>query len=651
PLAWIPASQSHLPNVRAVPYPAESPATTQSPSSTQAPAAEPLCQQQHDVKLCVLAATTAADNTSILVELQALVGNLSAGGWPGKVWQSEQQPATLRDGQGNIYPMSQEQDGTLLFPPVSPNQQVTLTIPAVLASLDISGQTIRVDMGADPQPGTVIPLDITIPVLGTSIHFSQATFVGDGVGSLRLTLDADPAQTVDGITPISIEIGKPDRVDDLYGGGMLAGSKDIFIELMRPSGKVTGVINIPLGKVVVAVSGPFEFTFNLPDASSLTPEPATADPNAFSPAPTATPLPLDSYSWSGETLSSGDLLYTVINGEKTDLYVFTPGAAQPRLFAVLPGSVSQVYIHPDRHGMDYLAGVETSRDEVNYIKDLSLYSLAFDGKPRLLYTFPPTPENTIGTIVEGNWSFDGRYAVFRYAQPQPGNDFSRFMVIDLVCRSTNDCVTYPVALSPDQGLFSARFAPADYRILFTGSDYSLTGETDLFVLNFDPAIADAPVVNITASSSDFADDVGASPAIWMPDGKIFTLCNNGQDTSRFCAVDASTGAITSGAVYKEHLFQYQLSLSGNQVIGLVINHQATGKGVLELHLYDLNGLAGPTLATGRSLDIVSMSPSEQFIVYSVNEDGQIHLLDVLTGGTSLFANNVLGNISWIGWVR
>ena len=528
---------------------------------------------------------------------------------------------------------------------------MTLTIPAALASLDIHGQSIRVDMGDNPQPDTVIPLDITIPVMGTSVHFSRATFVGDGVGSLRLTLDADPVQTVDGITPVSIEIGRPDRVDDLYGGGMLAGSKDIFVELMRPGGKVTGVINIPLEKAVIAVDGPFEFTFTLPDSASLTPEPVTADPNTFSPAPTATPLPLDSYSYSGETLSSGDLLYTIIDGEKTNLYAFTPGASQPRLFATLPGAVSQVYIHPDRQGLDYLAGVETSRDGTNYIKDLSLYSLAFAEKPRLLYIFPRTPENTIGTIVEGNWSFDGRYAVFRYAQPQPGNDFQKFLVMDMACRSTGYCAFYPVNLSPDQGLFSARFAPGDDRILFTGSDYSLTGETDLFILAFDPSNANASVVNITANSSDFADDVGASPAIWTPDGKIFTLCNNGQDTSRFCTVDAVTGAITSGAVYKEHLFQYQLSPSGRQVIGMVINHKATGKGELELHVFDMNGQAGPILPLGQSPDYVSMSPSGQFIASLADEEKQIYIMDIPNGKVDVIASNLPGPSYWLGWVR
>ncbi len=60
PLAWIPAAQSGLPDVRAVPYVANA---TQPP----APAAD-LCVEKHGVSLCLRAATTAVDATSVLVD-------------------------------------------------------------------------------------------------------------------------------------------------------------------------------------------------------------------------------------------------------------------------------------------------------------------------------------------------------------------------------------------------------------------------------------------------------------------------------------------------------------------------------------------------------------------------------------------------------
>ena len=120
--------------------------------------------------------------------------------------------------------------------------------------------------------------------------------------------------------------------------------------------------------------------------------------------------------------------------------------------------------------------------------------------------------------------------------------------------------------------------------------------------------------------------------------------------NRFCTVNAKTGAITSGAVYQEHLLQYQLSPSGHQVIGIANKHNGPGKGTMELHLFDLNGQVGSVLATGLSLDNMLMSPSEQFIAYS-DENDQIYLLDALTGKANLLvASNIMGSISWLGWV-
>jgi len=54
------------------------------------------------------------------------------------------------------------------------------------------------------------PLDANIQVLGTTVHFSKATFIGDGTSTLRLTLNADaPIQTVDGLTPDALELAGP----------------------------------------------------------------------------------------------------------------------------------------------------------------------------------------------------------------------------------------------------------------------------------------------------------------------------------------------------------------------------------------------------------------------------------------------------------
>ncbi len=179
-------------------------------------------------------------------------------------------------------------------------------------------------MGADPQPDQVLSLDADVQVLDTTVRFRKATLIGDGVNSLRLTLDAEPPESVNGVTPIALEMSKPDRVDDLYGSGNLAGSKDLFVELVRPQGKINGVLELPVVKATVAIAGPFEFTFSLSQtAPQVSPTPAEADPGAFSPAPTPTPL-----AWIPTASRRCPSLATCcyrLGGRNHNLYAANPG--------------------------------------------------------------------------------------------------------------------------------------------------------------------------------------------------------------------------------------------------------------------------------------------------------------------------------------
>ena len=292
PLEWIPAAQSQLPDVRAVPY----------VDNTQQPvAAADLCAEKNGIQLCLRAATGGAESTSVLLEGQATNPDLIvSSAWPpGLVRSSQTEPVTLRDEQGNIYALDNSRppmEGTLIFPPISGTHTLTLTVPAVYATVDIPDQVITVDVGTDPQAGTILPLDVNIKILTTIVHFSQATLVGMGDSSLRLTLNADkPVQTSDGITPDQLELGRPVPDVPVYGNGDFEGSKDIFVELMGPGEKITGVLSLPIVSATVIVQGPFEFTFNLAESPALTPTPQVADPNAFSPAASPTPMPLESY--------------------------------------------------------------------------------------------------------------------------------------------------------------------------------------------------------------------------------------------------------------------------------------------------------------------------------------------------------------------
>lgn len=650
PLTWIPASQSGLPDVQVIPYPG---ADAETPSPADA------CVEKNGMELCVQAATTTSEATSILVGAQSTHPDLHPGNiWQGLVWQTETEPVTLRDAQGNPFSMDGMQGDTLLFPPLPGNQKVTLTVPALLAGVNIPEQTIVVDMGFDPQPDTVIPLDISIQVLDMTVHFSQATFTGDGVNSLRLTLNADPVPTVKGLTPASLEIGKPDRVDDLYGTGMLMGSKDIFIELVRPHEKVTGVITIPVVGATVIVNGPFEFTFALPEAVSITPTPVpvVADPDTFSPAPTPTPLSLDNYAYSGRPLQSGDLLFTAINGDNTDVYAFTPGVdSQPRLFATFPGAVAQIYIHPDRQGVDYLAGSHKIRDGVSYIDHICLYTLRFaDGKPRLLYNFAPNPANTIGTTVHADWSFDGKYIAFRDSGENRPGFSDHFGWFDMSCRTSGLCPQHEILVNEHLSLSAPIFSPSDYRILFSGADESETGEPNIFLLDFNPDEPGRQAENLTNDVSNFSYNLGARSVVWTQDGRLFALCSEAQDPTPnlFCRIDPHTLEVEKSQPFSEHLKDYRLSPNEDLVTAVVINHNAPGKGILEIHLFNLNGNAGPALATGRMFDIVEMSPSEQYLAYVPEFAAELNLVDLLSGNTTqIYTSAIQWSISWAGWVR
>ena len=438
---------------------------------------------------------------------------------------------------------------------------------------------------------------------------------------------------------------------------MLAGSKDIFVELIRPGGKVTGVIAIPLETAIVAVQGPFEFTFNLTGAASPTPLSASADPGSFSPAPTATPVPLDAYHYTGIALEAGDLVYTVLIDENTNVFRYSPGSQQSELLAALPGAVAQIYIHPDRQGLDYLAGVHKIRDGFSYVDNIALYSVLFaDAAPRRLFSFEPNPANLVGTAVEGAWSADGRYAIFRYQHSIPGDENWKFLWLELTCKDEADssgklCTSHYIPIKPDLALDKVSFSPDGKRILFSGSDNSVNGMPALFILKFNPSGTNENIANIPLNHSDLklGDFLDSN---WSPDGSIFTLCSDGMSKTLFCSIDPDTGNVLTSAIYTEHLLNYQLTPSGKQVLSVVINHNAPGKGTLEIHFIDITGAAGPKLAEGREFSSVSMSASERYLAYVQEDANQLNLIDLESGLTiRVYASDTPWAISWVGWVR
>ena len=636
PLTWIPASQSNLPDVRAVPY------------AEQTPEPSNLCVEKHGLNLCVLAATTSTENTSVLIQAQSTNPQLIVGStMQGLTWQTETEQVKLTDEQGNAFPMGSEQNGTLTFAPLAGNQKMTLTVPALLASVDIPDQSITVDVGDDPQPDTIIPLDVNIQVLNTTVHFSQATFVGDGVNSLRLTLNADePLQAAGGLTPASLELGKPDRIDDLYGTGMLAGSKDIFIELIRPNGKITGVINIPIVGAMVIVDGPFEFTFNLTDALSPAPTPAEADPNIFSPAPISTPLLLDDYYYSGQKLDRGDLLYVVWNGDQTDIYQIIPSNHPPILFITLPGHAYSLYLHPDNQGINYLAGKYNA--ENNSMDNTQVYVLRFDeSKPRLLPVAP-------ARMDWPTWSYDGRLLAFNAVMNTPGGNPEQIGWIDLNCEQAGECPIQYLNVPAEYELYAPEFSFDRYLLAINGANTE-TGAGDIYLTHFDENMQPVELQNLT-NTSQYGDEW----ATWLSGNTLAWICGQGDpgnETFSICLKDLSSNTESQIIFSFDDWYHYGISTNGNFFWQNTINRQTERE--MQMWLYPRNGV-GRLIVSAPTFDLdyaqPSFSANEQYLAFVSTRESfktgneTLHIINT-SNGQELTKIDSLYPVAWLGWVR
>ena len=646
PLSWIPAAQSQLPDVRAVPY----------LDATQqfSPAAD-LCVEKHGIQLCLRAASGGAESTSVLLEAQSTNPALIPSSDMGLVIQSETEPVTLRDERGNIYPMDNKRPafgGTLTFPPLARTGTLTLTIPALYATVDIPDQVITVDVGADPQPDTVIPLDARIQVLGATVHFSKATFVGDGVNSLRLTLNADePIQTVDGITPNQLELGKPDRVDDLYGNGDFAGSKDIFVELIRGSGKTTGMLDLPIVSATVIVQGPFEFTFTLSDTLAITPTPLVADSKAFAPASTATPISLDSYFYSGQTLQPGDLLYAAWNGAQSDLYRFDPaGGNAPALFMTVPGQVFSINLHADRKGLDYLAGNYDPAS--NMVKNMGLYTLRFaDRQPRWLHTSPE------GILLWPTWSSDGRLLAFDLQLLDPGEIFPRIGWIDLDCRASGECPVQVLDAPVGYRLGGPVFSSQGDWLAMEGVDNTY-GAGEIYLLQFDNHAQPGKLLNYTNTPQ-----VNDGSAGWIAGNKLVRILmepsttDPGQNMTNIYLQDISSGSSIPPKIYTDiGYFPFGFSSQGIYFWQNVFVRSEPGENQIWLH--DQKG-TNRLLAASPWFDLdygkPAFSMDERFLAYFSASDYDksvpetLHIADTSTG-QELASFESANPIGWLGWV-
>ena len=682
PLEWIPAAQANIPSAEVIaPYPTlqlGGSSATAAVTNTQTPVASKTCVQVVSFQVCLKAATTDPGGTHVLLEAAGQGNQITPGAAPVLFAPNpltNDLQVTLTDDLGNSVPYQpgepfepmQTENGTafqtLTFPPVSRQARtLTLRAPAFEAHTMFSEPLpLRVDLGADPQPGQTLALDQELSILGQTVHFSQGILQGDGVSSLHLTLVSDPAGAASGLLVAGLDLGRPEGIDDGYGSSGVSpqGQVKVFTELIGPvSGKKTGVLTFPVLGARLLLLGPFEFTFPAPTptlaAASATPQAVSGE--SFAPQPTPTPLPLEAYHYDGNAIPSGDLLFTVVGASTTDLFAFHPqGSTAPERIATLPGQVYQVFVHPDRLGIDYLAGNRVTEDNFTFYRSIQVYGLRFDDRgPHLLAAFPRGPENVKGTELTANWSYDGRFVIFALVNfyPQGGAATSRLGWIDLNCRETGNCQVKYLQFPDGVNLGQPQFSPSDYRVLMTGgynnerSSYTY----DLFMLEFDAQGKAGAIANL--SNTPQIDELVTH---WdSQTGRVIALCPSDpiDEHPKFCFYDPTTGLRQEGAEIDQHLFDYQVGPDGKRVLGIDINHQAADNDhLLEFRLFDWDGKSGPVLASAPGVNRFAESPDSRYFAYIVDQEERMHLVDIPNGKVlSVPGIDETSIVSWLGWV-
>ena len=358
-------------------------------------------------------------------------------------------------------------------------------------------------------------------------------------------------------------------------------------------------------------------------------------------------MSLDSYSYSGQTLQTGDLLYALWNGSQTELYRFNPDeGTTPALFMTLPGSVSSLYLHPDRKGLDYLAG---SFSPDTGMQNLQLYTLRFsDPLPRRLHISPE------GSLTWPTWSSDGRLMAFNFQLPDPGEFQSHIGWIDMDCRSSGECPVQVLDAPDDYRLGNPIFSPQGYWLAINGADTTY-GAGEIYLLPFDDNAQAGELQNFT--HSDHPDD---SSAGWIAGNKLVWMCpeDNPNDLANgipnICLQDISSpGSVPQKIFTYNDSFWFGLSSQGKYFWQMIINRNVQHE--QQIWLYDQKGTKH-MLDAAPWFDISAFSMDERYLAYisSDNYDKtavpqRLHIAATSTG-EELFSFENETPVGWLGWV-
>ncbi len=521
PLRWVSGRESDL-------TPADvnlvTPVTEEETLLTEAVSGEP-CAETNGIKFCVQAVAREGEDLLVLMESSAS-GSYFAGDGTFSMFTvlDEVFGVTVSDDTGQVFQVASDtaySQGnqeklvtTLTFPGAAGLQgPLQITFPAVLVSLPIEEELV-VDLGGNPQPGQIIPLDQILEIDGLTVHFSQAVIEGERDIMMTVSIESDPLDDTAPVRIQALEPGRPEGVQDRYGLGISDDGFSVHVQLYQNGEIMTGMLRIPLIKASLKVRGPFILTFDAPQESvESTVEPEVIDDAAFDPLPTGEPLSMEAYQYTGESLRLGDLLSVEVIEGTSWLYAASPeeGFAQ-RLVAVLPGEVMTVHAHEDLQGLDYITGGR--EDTGNYRYD-QLYTVRFaEGEPVLLVS------QFGSNAFEFIWSYDSRFLAYRIMENTPGGQVeTSLQILDLACRSMADCTPIPVKAS----VGNLAWSPVSYQIAFVGESEGFQ-DSDIWVLSLDPETYTVTKENLTQSNN--INDFGT--IVWMPSGnQLLYPCDAG----------------------------------------------------------------------------------------------------------------------------
>jgi hypothetical protein len=602
PLKWVPGSESSLTpaNINVI-----TPVGDDEAMPTEAVSGEP-CAETHGITFCIKAVAREGEDLLVLIESTA-TGPYSAGDRNFSMFTvlGEVENLILSDNTGQRFGVAEEREfsqgdqtkmiTTLTFPGAADlTGPLQLSLPAVLVSLPIQEELV-VDLGEDPQNGQVIPLDRTLTIEGYSVHFNQATIEGDRDTTLMLSIESDPFDNTLPVRIFSLEPGRPEGVQDRYGGGVTGDSFSFRLQLYQYDAVMNGILQIPFLNATLKVRGPFVLTFEAPgETMEPTPAPEVVQDAPYSPIPTGEPLSMESYYYSGEALRSEDLLSIEVVGG--DSWIF---AASPdddfiqRPIAILPGEVMAIHPHTDLLGMDYLTGI---RDESGNNQYHQLYSVRFADNQPVLHI------GELGQQAFGfDWSFDGRFLAYRTTQDAPGEpEQFTLQIVDLTCRTTADCEPVPAYSSGGLGVFV--WSPVDYRLGIMAESAGFQ-DSDIGLLSLDPETFEVTVENLTQSPQ--IRDFGSM--VWSLSGdRLFYPCEAG---------------LTEINEYS--LCGVELNAPGDQVIEELLPwnmhsiHMAAGRFIIDANAVMQEGLfriRAYDLLTGECRTLLEWSAENKYLI-------------------------------------